>query len=286
MKIAQTIVVVGDIHSELALAAAALDRVEEQFGPIAQVFSVGDVGLFLERGDWEFLTGPKKHRHPERSGEIAAAWKEWRWPLSMIGGNHEPYQWLREFASQRFGGHLDYINAGILSHHVPGLQVYGLSGIHHPEHMTFASGENLTGARPQQWVDLVQLAAAKKVSLKRLTYYKQTEIDRLLALPRAPDLLLLHDWPVPPPHVRGSTRRPERDIVERLAPKYVCSGHHHTPAEIMLGPSRFIGLNIISSREEIRRRAVSPGWAAIFSWDGAELERCAIWPAARRLPVV
>ncbi|MBA2431319.1 MAG: hypothetical protein H0V56_04295 [Chthoniobacterales bacterium] len=39
-----------------------------------------------------------------------------------------------------------------------------------------------------------------------------------------------------------------------------------------------IGLNIISSREEIHRRAISPGWAAFFSWEGSELERCAIWP--------
>lgn len=51
-----------------------LTRIENEYGKIDQVFAVGDVGLFLEPADLNFLTGPKKHRHPDRSKRIAAAW--------------------------------------------------------------------------------------------------------------------------------------------------------------------------------------------------------------------
>ena len=42
----KTIVVVGDIHSEVPLALEGLTRIEREFGEIHQVLSVGDVGLF------------------------------------------------------------------------------------------------------------------------------------------------------------------------------------------------------------------------------------------------
>ena len=40
-------VVVGDIHGELKLALEGLEKIEREHGRIDQVFSVGDVGLFL-----------------------------------------------------------------------------------------------------------------------------------------------------------------------------------------------------------------------------------------------
>src|ERR1700679_4061590 len=92
----QLIVVIGDVHAEIPLAVEALSRIELELGTsIAQVFSVGDLGLFLHASDWDVLTGPKKYRFPERSPRIAAAWKAWRWPLAGIAGNHEPFHKLR-----------------------------------------------------------------------------------------------------------------------------------------------------------------------------------------------
>jgi hypothetical protein len=42
------LVVIGDVHAQLALALRALERIEQEQGRrIAQVFSVGDFGLFL-----------------------------------------------------------------------------------------------------------------------------------------------------------------------------------------------------------------------------------------------
>jgi hypothetical protein len=85
------IAVIGDVHHHIGLAAEGLVRIEQELGqPVAQVFSVGDLGLFLDESDWDFLTGPKKYRKPDDSPKIRAAWKSWHRPLSAIAGNHEP----------------------------------------------------------------------------------------------------------------------------------------------------------------------------------------------------
>ncbi|MEY2563557.1 MAG: lariat debranching enzyme [Verrucomicrobiota bacterium] len=276
------IVVVGDIHSEVPLAVEGLNRIEGEFGAIDQVFSVGDVGLFLEASDWRFLTGPKKHRDPESSSKIAVAWAEWRWPFSMIGGNHEPYQRLRAFDAAHFGGKLAYTNGGVLDHGIPGLQVYGLSGIHHPGHMDFPGADSWKPSRPKSWDDLVNLVATNKAKLQRLTYYKQAEIDKLLTLPKSPDLLLLHDWPLPVPGTDPSEPRPEQLLVDKLSPGWVCSGHRHTHIQTKIGRSHFLALNIIRQRAAGNPHIIAPGWAAVFVWDGRCLTKRASWPALTR----
>lgn len=87
----QIFVVIGDVHDNIRFALESLRRLEEEQGiAISQLFSIGDFGLFLNEEDWQWLTGPAKYRRPERSAEIRQAWKEWPWPLAMIGGimNH------------------------------------------------------------------------------------------------------------------------------------------------------------------------------------------------------
>jgi len=132
--------VIGDVHHHLALAAEGLERIERELSrPIDQVFSVGDFGLFLDAADWNFLTGPKKYRQPETSPDIRRAWKDWRWPVSMIAGNHEPFHRLRDWDAAYFSFKLEYSNAGDLLHSVSGLKVSGLSGIYHPHEMEFVT---------------------------------------------------------------------------------------------------------------------------------------------------
>lgn len=200
------VAVIGDVHHHIGLAAEGLKRIENELSrPIAQVFSVGDFGLFLTESDWDFLTGPKKYRQPESTPQIRAAWSTWHWPLSMIGGNHEPFHLLRDWNPNAFSDKLQYTNAGELHHSIPGLRVAGLSGIHHPQHLHFITDEerNLpAAARAESWPEMVDLARAGTMSRKRLTYYKQQEIDHLCCLDFTPDLLLLHDWPVAPAHSR------------------------------------------------------------------------------------
>ena len=120
----QTIAVLGDIHHQIGLAAEGVGRIEDHLGrSVDQTFTVGDLGLFLEESDWNFLTGPKKYRQPEATPDIREAWENWRWPLSMIAGNHEPFNRLRAWDPAYFGGKLEYTDAGPLAHRVPRLEV-------------------------------------------------------------------------------------------------------------------------------------------------------------------
>ena len=280
----QTIAVLGDIHHQICLAAEGMERLEEHLGrPVDQTFTVGDLGLFLEKSDWDFLTGPKKYRQPEATSAIRKAWESWRWSLSMIAGNHEPFHRLRAWDPAYFGGKLEYTDAGALAHQVPELEVAGLSGIYHPQHEEFVSAmdaRTLKLTRVKSWAEMVPLAKAEKISRSRLTYYKEAEVQKLKKLEFTPDLLLLHDWPAWPEHIaRIYTRRPEAEIVDALRPAFVCCGHHHTVADFQLGQTRVLALNIITTTELSYRHIINPGWAALFEWDGAALAFLEVWPS-------
>ena len=277
------VAVIGDVHHQIGLAAEGLSRIEDELGrPVAQVFSVGDFGLFLRETDWNFLTGPKKFRRPEACPGIRAAWEAWRWPISMIGGNHEPFHLLRDWTPGAFGGKLEYSDAGELTHGFPGLRVAGLSGIFHPGELEFTSPESgriPRSPRPGTWPEMVQLVRAGVISRKRLCYYTQHEIDHLCSLAPQPDLLLLHDWPEAPDHIQQiHERRPEREILEALAPNFLCCGHHHRARLFRVRDTRVIALNIITSGEVNHQHEILPGWAAVFEWDGRALQFLRSWP--------
>ena len=279
------IVVIGDVHHHIGLAAEGLERIEMETGrQIGQVFSVGDFGLFLDESDWGFLTGPKKYRSPEASPKIRTAWQTWRWPLSLIAGNHEPFHLLRDWNPASFSHKLEYTNAGELKHTIPGLRVAGLSGIYHPEEMEFISEierKNRKLPHDISWPDMVRLARERIISLSRLTYYKQHEVDLLCSLEVSPHLLLLHDWPTPPAHIRQIYPcRPEGEILHALNPPFLCCGHHHTPARWTIDQTQVIALNIISSPEKIHHHGILPGWAALFEWDQTALLFLQTWPQA------
>lgn len=279
------VVVMGDVHHEIALAAEGLEQIEGEFDcPIAQTFCVGDLGLFLDIEDWEFLTGPKKYRNPEGSPAIHAAWDAWRWPLSTIAGNHEPFQHLRSGNLAHFAFKLEYTNAGELPHSLPGIRVAGLSGIYHPEHLEFVSNlERRTMKIPtvDSWSQMVELTKGSKISRSRLTYYKEHEINHLKALKPSPHLLLLHDWPTTPDHIsQVHDRRPETEIVEALRPDFVCCGHHHTAADFSVGASRVLALNLIHHKTDYAHQ-ISPGWAAVFLWNGKTLDLQRTWPGPK-----
>lgn len=277
------VVVLGDVHSRISLAAEGLERIEAEIGRrVDQVFSVGDLGLFLGEEDWDFLTGPKKHRRPEDSPGIRRAWQEWRWPLSVIGGNHEPWNRYRDWDPGYFGGKLEYAHAGELSHGLEGLRVAGLSGIHHPEETDFLSGaerRDRSFPRAASWPDMVRLVSGNQISLRRLAYYKEHELRRLESLAPSPHLLLLHDWPVPPPHIEGSERdRPEARIVEALRPAFVCCGHHHRFSSFPYSGAQVFALNILADPSQGSGHGINPGWAVVFEWNDSGLRLLQTWP--------
>ncbi|MEI8343154.1 MAG: metallophosphoesterase [Verrucomicrobiota bacterium] len=277
------IAVIGDVHHHIGLAVEGIERMESELNrPVDQVFSVGDLGLFLDKSDWGFLTGPKKYRVPEESPEICRAWKKWRWPLSAIAGNHEPFNRYRAWDAAYFSFRLEYTNAGELPHQLPDLRVAGLSGIYNPQQMEFVSAleaRTFNLSRGVSWTEMVWLAETNKISRSRLTYYKELEVESLKAIGFTPHLLLLHDWPTAPTHISQIyPRRPEAEIVEALRPEFVCCGHHHTASDFFCGPTRILTLNIISRKDLIHRHFICPGWSALFEWDGESLKFLQPWP--------
>jgi hypothetical protein len=268
------VAVIGDVHHQLWLAVEELSRIERNLGrAIDQVFSVGDLGLFLEEADWRFLTGPAKHRHPDDTPRIRKAWEAWRWPLSMIAGNHEPFHHLRNWNPDHFGGKLRYVDAGEMPHSIPGFRAYGLSGIFHPGELNFTNEAEKWRAKKSlrsSWPEMVEQVQKNAVSPKRLTYYKQFEIDLLLALPPNPHLLLTHDWPVKPNRLRFEyPRRPETELVNQVQPQYACCGHHHASAAFEVPPTQVRALNIIS--RDTSGNIINPGWCLLLEWDGMRL---------------
>jgi hypothetical protein len=271
------------VHHHVALAAEGLERIESELGrAIDQIFSVGDMGLFLDESDWEFLTGPKKYRCPEESPKIREAWQAWRWPLSMIAGNHEPFHRLRDWQPDHFLHKLEFTNAGEMEHEISGLRVAGLSGIYHPQELQFLTPlERRTIKLPpvETWADMVPLVQSGKISRSRLTYYKAHEIELMKRLDFRPHLLLLHDWPVAPGHIRHVyDRRPEAEIATACKAPFVCCGHHHTAADFRFQDSRILPLNIISTAELLHRHIINPGWCAIFTASGDSFEFLQTWP--------
>ena len=79
-------VVTGGVHAKVAPALQALARIEQEQGrKIAQVFSVGDSGLFISESAWAFFTGPARHKHPDWSPEIRKAWTRCVLPHNLSG---------------------------------------------------------------------------------------------------------------------------------------------------------------------------------------------------------
>ena len=68
------------------------------------------------------------------------------------------------------------------------------------------------------------------------------------------------------------------DLVASLKPKFVCCGHHHTPADFFVGSTRVLALKIISTPDWSQRHIINPDWCALFEWDEAKLNFLQTWP--------
>jgi hypothetical protein len=113
-----------------------------------------------------------------------------------------------------FSFKLEYTNAGELTHSVSGLKVAGLSGIYHPQEMEFVTPlerHTMKLGAVDSWPAMASLAREKRISISRLTCYKEAEVAHMKTL--SPHLLLLHDWPVAPPSIMQIyDRRPEAEM--------------------------------------------------------------------------
>ncbi len=261
--------VVGDIHSNIDSATKKLSQIEVEIGqPLAQVICVGDVGLSLSPEDYPYST---EKRSPEEAQSLSASiregWQKFKWPLAMIGGNHEPYNRLRKFDENYFEKNLTYTDVGELPHSIGGLKVYGLSGIYQEEHyQSFAVASKSLKRKAASWGELME-NYNRSVSTRALTYYKKADVDKLLRLPKKPHLLLTHDWPdVSSLNYSNNhavkTVFPEMELCQKLLPHFHFSGHHHTHKTFKIGESVFVGLADVKNDP----------WAMVFSFENGVLE--------------
>ncbi|MCC5841422.1 MAG: metallophosphoesterase [Opitutales bacterium] len=258
-----TIAVIGDVHGHVGLALDKLRKIEEASGPLSCVFQVGDFMLCTEPGDWDSVAVPQRHRRPELTPAIAAAWQAWPWPTAMIGGNHDAYARLRRFDHHGWRGKLTYTDAGRLDHPVKGLQVVGLSGIYSESQYGegYGGARQSGGAAPQSWSEMLRGGPVKP---KKLTYYRQSEIETLLREPKHPHILLTHDWPIRAP-VHKLKDMPHFGLLPALQPEWAFAGHLHTYEEQQIGRTRFIGIADVT--------APADQWCVLLRWDGRNLER-------------
>lgn len=258
-----TIAIVGDIHGHVEIALEKLRGIEAAAGPISCVFQVGDFMLTIEAEDWDSVAVPQRHRTPELTAAIAAAWEQWPWPTAMIGGNHDAYARLRRFDHHGWGRKLTYTDAGRLDHPVTGLRVIGLSGIYSEKQY----GQGFGGSRQSgggvliSWADVLRQG---RVNPKRLTYYREQEIESLLREPKHPHILLTHDWPVAAPVHKGK-EMPHFRLLPVLEPDWSFAGHLHHYEEQTIGRTRFIGLADVTQPAE--------QWCVLLRWDGRQLGR-------------
>ncbi len=241
----------GDIHGNhlrlierLEKATAGLDM------PLAFILQVGDFEPVRDEADLATIAGPDERR---RLGDFyLVLGGELRYPSEVlfIGGNHEPYGWLETL---RDGGEvapsIRYLGrAGVVERH--GLRIAGLSGIHSPKRYGLPI--------PRGWTE-------KKETLKEPTYFRQPEVERLLA-ERAVDILLTHDWPS---GTLGPFGNPQsRALLEALHPRLHLAGHMHRPARKTIGhpggrETLLIGLNHIG---------LGAGDLVLFRWDGQTIQ--------------
>lgn len=238
--------------------------------------------MFLDEKDWDFLSGPKKHRHPELTEPIRRDWAQWGWPCASIFGNHEPWNRLRNFDPNWFGEYLTFTTAGEIAHKIPGLRVVGLSGIFHPEHTAFPPARHFDkrqGNRPLTWPEMVDAVShgAGGISVRELAYHKQVEVDAVLRCQPHPHLLLTHDWPVYPEGLQDNfPDRPELKISCSLEPQYHFAGHHHRCHASETGNTHFRGLNIVA--HNVYSHEINPGWAYLLEWDQGTLTDLGFWP--------
>ncbi len=179
----------------------------------------------------------------------------------MIGGNHEPFNRLRDWDAAHYDYRLNYTDSGDLVHDVPGMRVYGLTGI---------CGDNYgKRGRSEQWPYLVEQVKSGEKSAKELMYYRKREVDQLLGLRKRPHILMTHNWPIRSSPTDSDRLDPERELLNLLEPQFHFSGHKHLHHIQQIGNTRFEGLNLIYLKNQPTK--IAEGWCRLLEWDGAQL---------------
>ncbi len=219
--------IVGDVHGHHHRMVAMLNSLESKKGiKINSVLQVGDFEAHRNEEDLSTMAAPQKYRKLGDFHQYHSGIYSFPWPVTFIGGNHEPYGWYdREISGFETATNCFYMGRTGLKD-ICGFRVVGISGIYaEPKFSSFRPDVDLCGT----------------VSNKEFIYYNEQDIEKALEYERC-DILMVHDWPMgiiskdDYPYFQGRRRslNPEEIgceytfmVMEMLKPKIVACGHMH-----------------------------------------------------------
>jgi len=256
----------GDIHGAIDRLYEDVLDFETHLGAVFDhVLHVGDFGIWPDPARINQAT----QRH-DGAGDFPLWLTENRpapWPTVFIKGNHEDFDWL---AARQEDGDLEIL---------PGLRY-------------LPNGERIELTADAQSISLGGLGGcfsardyrkpSDRLEGHARAHYTRDEIERLDG--SALDLLLLHDAPKGTELIKydDAGREARRyvseadglaDLIAATAPKLCFFGHHHARAELTIGRTPCIGLNLVGR----------PGYlvAVAFTGEDAPPEILGEWlPAA------
>jgi hypothetical protein len=236
-----TFAVVGDVHGAMHDMTGLLAAWEARHGRhIDFVLQVGDFEPHRHVEDLASASIPTRYRDLGDFPDFHHGRASFEWPITFIGGNHEPYAFLEQMPRGgqvaprcRYLGRVGRVE-------IEGLVVVGLSGVYAERHYD---------GRPSSH-------RFQYAQHKRYAYFSGEDVASALAYGSA-DVLVLHDWPrgaiAPDQYAMVQGRRkvsdpstvgnePARLLVERLRPKLVVAGHMHWRHRSRIGTSTFAAM--------------------------------------------
>lgn len=259
----------GDVHGRMAAAIETLRQAERDAGVLIDiVLQVGDFEPHRDADDLAGMYAPHRKKEVGEFGAYARGEKRFPWPLFFIGGNHEPYAYLRTASSGcRVADNIEFLGfAGLRRIH--GLELAFLSGIYDERHTT---------CRP---VPPGPIGDADVDQQRALSCFTIHDLEQLRCVKR-PHVLMFHEWPRglvrPHDHEQGQPRHRRlrwgetgvgrlRALVEEIEADVVLCGHvHRAYRGVIEGPHG------VRTDVHCLPRADQANGCTLFTFDGARL---------------
>ena len=260
----------GDLHGRMAVAIDTLRQAELAAGiAIDFVLQVGDFEPHRNDDDLSSMYAPHRRKELGEFPAYASGEKRFPWPLYFIGGNHEPYGYLRQGPNGfTVADNVHFLGfAG--TRNLSGLEVAFLSGIHDDRYHDECRAAG-------QIVHTEDTAGQRALSC-----FTARDVERLQDV-KHPHVLLLHEWPLglvrPEDHEPGEPRhrrlrwgetgvRRLRALVEQVEPAVVLCGHVHRRYRRVIAGSGGTPINV-----HCMGCADDRGGCALFAFDGMRIE--------------
>ncbi|MBT5030012.1 hypothetical protein HON03_01980 [archaeon] len=208
--------VVGDIHGNLDLMYKFfIDWERKHKKNIHAILQVGDFQVLRDEKDFQHLYVPPKYAWLSDFPDYFSGLKKAPFLTLFIGGNHESWGFLNDHKDGGFLAPNIYFlgRAGTLE--VRDKKIGGLTGIYSPKHYE---------------------SDFPSIPCYNHAYYRKSDLEKLSR--NKLDILLTHDWAVPKALIDISLEvnpfifdenlnPPTLNLVNKVSPSYVFSGHRH-----------------------------------------------------------